>query len=205
MTHDALVPAGGWHTKTTPRMLPPGPAARSLLFRAVSRFAGVFGRRHVPDVFTLMNRNPRLFWAWLFFASRLMPWGKLPAATREMIILRTAWNCRSRYEWGQHVEIALRTGVTDDEIIAISRGPDAFAEDVSRALMRACDEMIADKCISDATWQTLSARYSEKLLIEIMILIGHYEMLAGFLNSSGLPLEPDTETALQAFYQRIRP
>lgn len=205
MTHDALAPAGGWHTKATPRMLPPGPEARSLLFRAVSRFSGVFGRGHVPDVFTLMNRNPRLFWAWLFFASRLMPWGKLSASTREMIILRTAWNCRSRYEWGQHVDIALRTGVTDDDIIAISRGPDAFADDVSRALMSACDEMITDKCISDATWKTLSARYTEKLLIEIMILIGHYEMLAGLLNSSGLPLEPDTETTLQAFYQRIRP
>lgn len=205
MIVDTLAPAGGWHTARTPRMKPPGPAARSPLFRAMSRLSGVFGRTHVPDVFTLMNRNPRLFWAWLFFASRLMPWGKLPAATREMIILRTAWNCRSRYEWGQHVEIALRTGVTDDDIIAISRGPDAFADNVLRALMRACDEMITDKCISDATWQALSARYSEKLLIEIMILIGHYEMLAGFLNSTGLPLEADAETALQAFYQRIHP
>ena len=132
-----------------------------------------------------------------------MPWGRLPGTVREMIILRTAWNCRSRYEWGQHIEIALRVGVTDDEIVALASGPSAFTDPLICAVMQACDEVFNDKCISSDTWKMLSTHYSEKLMIEIMILIGHYEMLAGFLNSAGVALEAETEATLQAFYQRI--
>ena len=203
MDNDFLQPANGWNVLPSPRLHAPAPAARGLLFRTVSQVSGLFGREEIPDVFTVLHINPRLFWAWLLFASRLMPWGKLPAAVREKIILRTAWNCRSRYEWGQHVEIALRVGVSDDEIVAIAGGAEACVDEYEKAVMRACDEVFHDKCISTATWQTLSKRYSDRLLIEIMILIGHYEMLAGFLNSAGIALEADTEAELQAFYRRV--
>lgn len=203
MSHDALAPPRGWYAMSDARLSTPEPATRGLLFRMVAQASRLFGRKQVPDVFTVLNINPRLFWAWLFFASRLMPWGRLPGTVREMIILRTAWNCRSRYEWGQHIEIALRVGVTDDEIVALASGPSAFTDPLICAVMQACDEVFNDKCISNDTWKMLSTHYSEKLMIEIMILIGHYEMLAGFLNSAGVALEVETEATLQAFYQRI--
>lgn len=63
--------------------------------------------------------------------------------------------------------------------------------------------MLTDRCISDATWQELSKHYDEKRLIEIVVLIGHYEMLAGFLNSTGVALEPDIEKVFQDFHRRI--
>jgi alkylhydroperoxidase family enzyme len=200
---DFLCPPHGWAAPAQVRLRPPSPSHRGPLFRSMSLVSGLFGRAEVPDVLTVLNINPRLFWAWLFFASRLMPFGKLPADVREKIILRTGWNCRSRYEWGQHVEIALGAGVSDTEILHVSQGPDAFSDPRERALMRACDEMLQDRLISDATWNTLRESYSEKLLIEIVLLIGHYEMIAGFLNSAGISLEPAIEEALQACYQRI--
>jgi 4-carboxymuconolactone decarboxylase len=150
----------------------------------LGRLSRRLGRQEVPDVISVLHINPRLFWAWLFFASRLMPYGRLPAKLREKIILRTAWNCRSRYEWGQHVDIGLSVGVTDEEIIKITKGPAAFAGHDDQAVIQACDEMCAEQCISDSTWKTLSERYDKKRLIEIMLLIGHYVMIAGFLNSA---------------------
>lgn len=193
---DELQPDGGWVGSSSTRLNPPKVEDRGMFFRSVSLLAKSFGRTQIPDIFSVMHINARLFWAWLFFASRLMPGGKLPAQDREKIILRVAWLCRSRYEWGQHVEIALRVGVSDAQIVELTRN-------TSNILMRACDELVRDKCIADATWQALTAQYDDKLMIEIVMLIGHYEMVAGFLNSAGLQLEDTIEEKLQAFHQRI--
>lgn len=198
-----LVPEGGWAGADRVRLAPPPPPARGALFRSLSGAARLFGRNDMPDVITVLHANPRLFWPWLLFASRLMPFGKLPAALREKVILRMAWLCRSRYEWGQHVEIALRCGVTDAEIVALSRGPDTVADAPERAVLRACDELCREQCVSPATWTELAGHFREPLLIELLLLAGHYQMLAGFLNSAGLVLEPPIEAALQAFHERV--
>ncbi|MGH8456558.1 MAG: carboxymuconolactone decarboxylase family protein [Stenotrophobium sp.] len=203
MSERELEPEGGWHRLPAARLSAPKPAERGAMFRMISSLSRFKGRAQVPDIFSVFHINSRLFWGWLFFASRLMPYGKLPARDREKIILRTAWNCRSRYEWGQHVEIALRVGVSDDDIVRITQGPQAWEGRPEQMLMAACDEVFRSQCISDATWSTLAAHYDEKLLIEIVILIGHYVMVAGFLNSAGLTLEPPIEEKLRAFHQRI--
>ena len=198
-----LKPEGGWAGAALPRLIPPPPAQRGLLFRGISLVAKSFGRSQVPDIFSVLHINARLFWAWLFFASRLMPGGRLPARDREKVILRTGWNCRSRYEWGQHVDIALAVGVTDAEIVRVAQGPQACTDEHERALLLACDEMTRDRCVSEQTWAMLASRLNQKLLIELVILIGHYVMIAGFLNSAGLALEQPIEEKLQRFHQRI--
>lgn len=198
-----LQPEQGWAVAGRLRLPPPPAAQRGLLFRGMSNFSRFLGREEVPDVITVLNINPRLFWAWLFFASRLMPYGRLPAKEREMVILRTGWNCRSRYEWGQHVDMGMSVGLSDDEIQRIAEGPSAWQDAHLRALLLACDEMHTDHCISEASWGVLAQRYSKAMLVELTILIGHYQMIAGFLNSAGLTLEPAIEEKLRAFHQRI--
>ncbi|MFX4635592.1 hypothetical protein ABTB37_19670, partial [Acinetobacter baumannii] len=90
------------------------------------------------------------------------------------------WNCRARYEWGQHVDIGLRAGVSAEDIARVPLGADApgWAPHLA-TLMRACDEFHHDRMIAEPTWQALAAHYDEKLLLEVLMLIGHYEMLAG--------------------------
>src|SRR5690606_6231638 len=127
----------------------------------------------------------------------------LAAPARELIILRTAWLCRSRYEWGQHVEIAERVGVADGDILAVTLGPDAFHDNTLRMLIQACDELHQHNCLSDDTWRQLEIRHRDGELLEIMMLVGHYRMLAGVLISCGLPLEPRMEEHLQSFHARI--
>ncbi|AXQ30339.1 carboxymuconolactone decarboxylase family protein [Solimonas sp. K1W22B-7] len=198
-----LQPERGWVHAAAPRLRPPPPSERGLLFRSVTGGARLFGRKELPDLFPVFHINRRLFWPWLFFASRLMPGGRLKAKEREKIILRTGWNCRCRYEWGQHVEIGLGVGLSDQDILRVSKGPAHAADDRERALLLACDDMAREQCISSDSWAALAAHYSEPLLIEITILIGHYQMVAGFLNSTGIALEPAIEQQLQEFHRRL--
>jgi len=67
---------------------------------------------------------PGLFRKWMPFAGKLLA-GKLPARDRELLILRTAWHCRSPYEWGQHVPPGEGGGHLGRRDRAGRRGPDA--------------------------------------------------------------------------------
>ena len=143
-----------------------------------------------PNIFTTLVRHRRLFRRWSAFAGVLLT-GTLPARDRELMILRTGWLCQAPYEWGQHVVIARREGITDDEIQRITEGPGAAGwTPLEVALLTATDELHADACISDATWAVLAAAYTDEQLIEVPMVIGQYHLVSFTLNSLGVPREP---------------
>ena len=142
------------------------------------------------NIFRTLVRHPGLFRKWLPFGGKLLA-GKLPARDRELAILRTAWNCRAPYEWAQHVPIALRSGVTDEDISRVRGGPDEPGwTPLEAALLRAADELHQRATISDATWSALGKGYDERQLIEIPMLIGHYHLVAFTLNALAVQPEP---------------
>jgi alkylhydroperoxidase family enzyme len=197
-----LAPPGGWRQHTRPRIPPLRASELPLPLRAMLNVAGKWAEKRtgtaiVPDVFLLLLRHPRLFWPWLRFASRLMPYGTLERRDAELVILRVAWNCRCRYEWGQHVAIGLLAGLSADDIKRIALGSEAPGwSPLQSALLAATDDSYREREISEQSWQRLGAHYRTPQLLELSMLIGHYEMLAGVLNSSGLPLEAHTELQL---------
>lgn len=141
------------------------------------------------NIFATLLRHPGLFRKWMPFGGKLLS-GKLPARDRELLILRTAWHCRSDYEWGQHVLLARAVGLSEDEISATARPLDArpwLALDL--ALLHAADELHADSRLSDATWSSLAGTYDERQLIEVTFVVGHYHMVAYALNSIGVERE----------------
>jgi 4-carboxymuconolactone decarboxylase len=143
------------------------------------------------NIFLTMARNPGLFRKWLPFGGKLLVGGKLPAREREMIVLRTARRCGCEYEWGQHVPMGRDAGLTDDEMRALGRldgGVEGWT-DADRTIVSATDELVADRRLTDATWDALAARFDEQQLIELCMLAGHYAMLAGVLNSARVERE----------------
>ncbi|HZU60172.1 MAG TPA: carboxymuconolactone decarboxylase family protein, partial [Solirubrobacteraceae bacterium] len=142
------------------------------------------------NIFATLVRHPGLFRRWLPFGGKLLA-GRLPARDRELLILRTAVLCRAEYEWGQHRLIGLSAGLSESEVERVHDGEDAPGwDDFDATLLRAADELHTQARISDATWERLAARYDERQLIEIPMLVGHYHMVAFALNSLGVELEP---------------
>ena len=144
------------------------------------------------NVFTTCLRNLDLCRVWRPFASYVLGNNNsLPPRAREMLILRTSWNCRADYDWAHHVPSARNAGLSNDEIQRIAKGPDAAGWNaLDAALLRANDELNRDHHISDRTWQALSAQYSEKQLMDLVFTVGEYTMVSMFLNSAGVQLEP---------------
>jgi len=141
------------------------------------------------NIFTTLVRAPGLFRRWMPFGGKLLR-GKIPSRDRELMILRTGWNCGAPYEWAQHAPIALACGLTPEEIDRVALGPDADGWSAFEAtLLTATDELHRDFRISDATWLELSATYTIEQLIELPMLVGHYHLVAMTLNSLGVQLD----------------
>jgi alkylhydroperoxidase family enzyme len=175
---------------TEPRIKPGGRAEIGTVNFVFSRIAGRVTKTGPPNIFTTLGKNPRLLRRWLFFAGALMPGGKLPRIDTELVILRVASNAGSEYEWNQHVPMGKAAGLSDEDIERIKTGPGAAGwSERQSALLSACDDMHSDREISDATWARLTAILDERLLIELCMLIAHYEMLAMVLGT--LRVQPE--------------
>jgi 4-carboxymuconolactone decarboxylase len=156
---------------------------RQLLDEAVA------GAAADANIFTTFVRAPGLFRRWLPFGGKLLK-GKLPARDRELLILRTGWNCGAEYEWAQHARLALSCDLSVAEIDLVAQGPDAQGwVDFEASLLRAADELHSDSMISDATWAELAERYDAEQLIEVPMLVGHYHLVAMTLNTLGVQLD----------------
>jgi AhpD family alkylhydroperoxidase len=174
----------------TPRIAPGDRRDVGLLNWAIAAVSGRVAGTGPPNLFMTLGRNRGLYRGWLHFAGRLMPGGRLPRRETELVILRVAHLSNCHYEFDHHRHLAQRAGITDAEIDRLMADPTSPAwPDRERALLAACDELLAKGDLSDAAWQALSDHYSQRLLIEVLLLIGHYQMLAGVI--SALRIEPD--------------
>lgn len=174
----------------TARIAPGGIRELGPVIWAFSRIAGRATRTAPPAIFTTLGRGRGLFWGWLHFAGKLMPGGRLPRRETELVILRVASLRGCDYEFEHHVRLGRRAGVTAGDVERVRVGSSAAGwQGDERLLMQATEELLASKDLTDATWAELRAAYDERTVIELLLLIGHYDMLATTLMT--LRLEPD--------------
>ncbi|HET9501525.1 MAG TPA: carboxymuconolactone decarboxylase family protein [Marmoricola sp.] len=172
--------------------IPPGTLRQTgPLIWAFSRIAGRVTGTRPPAVFTTLGRGRGLFWGWLHFAGRLMPGGTLPRRETELVILRVAAVRGCDYELTHHARLGRRAGLTADELEQVRTGSTAPGWSAGdRLLLEVAEELLATRDLSDATWWRLSGAYDERTVIELLLLVGHYDMLATTLMTLRLPPDP---------------
>jgi alkylhydroperoxidase family enzyme len=145
----------------------------------------------VSEYTATMLRHPALYNAHMALATVLFR-GALPVRYRELAVLRVGWLSRAPFEWGEHVGMGKRLGgITDAEIEQVIEGSGAAAwgpED--RAILRAVEECMHDAMISVATWTALAGFLDPAQLLELPIVIGHYQGTAYLQNSVRMTLMP---------------
>lgn len=181
---------------STARIAPGARRDVGLFTWTFAQAGGLVSRTEPQKLFLTLGRHRRLFRGWLRFAARLMPGGKLPRRESELVILRVAHLRSCAYEWEHHVRLGRRAGLTREEIQRLTDGPDAGWGPRDAALLAAVDELHRDGDVTDATWERLRAHLDERRLIELVLLAGHYEMLATAINT--LRIEPDRPRGTKA-------
>ena len=138
----------------------------------------------VLNVFGTLAHHPDLLRHWLGFATYLLTASTLEPRLRELVVLRVGWQCRSPYEWGQHVHVGRLAGVTDADLERLTAGPDAAGwTDTARAALAAADELIAHHTLSDATWSALEGQLSRRQVLDLVFLVGQYQLVSAALNA----------------------
>lgn len=150
---------------------------------------GVRKPREDLPALEIMIRHAELYKAHLDVAKKYLAECELDIRDRELAILRIGWLSQAPFEWGAHVKIAKRNGVTAKEIEQVIDGSSANGWcDKDRAILRAMEELHFSSMISDETWAELQEHYNDKKLIELVILAGQYKTVAYYQNCLRLPI-----------------
>jgi 4-carboxymuconolactone decarboxylase len=202
-----------------PRIAPIDEATATADQRALLRRADTSGTG--ANELRTYAHHPVLATNLLPFAHYLAAASTLPPRHRALLILRTAWLCRSAYAWA-HFATAVRRTAADsvpfgvppggvrldavqvdgarlesDDLARIARGPDAPGwQPFEATLLRVADEQHWDAFVSDATWQALTREYDTQRTMDAVFTVAELTMIAGTVNSLRLPVEADTHDRL---------
>jgi len=109
---------------------------------------------------------------------------------REGIILRVAALSDSPFERMQHLDEARKTGWTETEIKAIEAGDRSGSLGTFTPILSFVDECVSHVHVSDAVFADVASALSPRDIATVLILVGHYMMVARFVANLGIELDP---------------
>jgi 4-carboxymuconolactone decarboxylase len=142
------------------------------------------------NIFRMIAQAPANLKPFVDYGTSLLFHTEFDARKREIAILRVAHVTRSRYEWHQHVTIARRVGVTDEEIAKIATdGPVRDFDEEGNLLCRVADEISRDVRLSDEALSAILQRYGRRQAVELILVCSHFNMVSRILESARVEVE----------------
>ena len=161
------------------------------LVNRVRAGAGAGPAVQMPEYMRTMLKHPEIFRCQMEMGTAIFK-GRIPPRERELAVLRCGWLCRAPYEWGEHVDIGKRYGLSDEEVERVTQGSSASGwTEHEAAILRGVEELIGDQVMSDATWEVLAKSWDEAQMIEFPMMVGQYVATAFVQNSLRIRLATD--------------
>lgn len=115
----------------------------------------------------------------------------VPEALKELVIITTAREVTSQYEFSAHARLAREAGVSEETIQAVAKGtaPQGLSGD-EEILVRYTKELVRDHKISDATFNAVRDRFGVQNTVNFTGLIGHYLLVGQILLAFDVELAP---------------
>ncbi|RXT41092.1 carboxymuconolactone decarboxylase [Bradyrhizobium betae] len=124
-------------------------------------------------------RNPELA-PKLSAMSDYLRWNSsLPARLSEFAILITARQWTAQYEWFAHYPLAMKAGLDPEVAKDVANGvrPRAMKDDEA-ALYDLAMALYRDKKVSDDIYRTAQQKFGERGIMDIIGLIGYYDLVS---------------------------
>src|SRR4051794_25847067 len=153
------------------------------------------------NIFRTLAHAETAFRPFLRFGGAVLGQMSLDPIVRELAILAVAKEAEAEYEWIQHVAIARHLGVTDEQIdalaesdacapegadarIAAAAARDGSGDDAGpfsgaqQAAVELAAAVVRGPRISDDLYDCIRAQFSDREIVELLLAIGDYLMLA---------------------------
>ncbi len=147
----------------------------------------------ILNLYRVMAHCPQIGRTFLRLGNMILFKGTLPPNLRELAILRVGNLNRAKYEWTQHVAIALQAGVSQEQIDALPDWENSGSfNGRERAFLRYTDEVTEDIRVKDDTFAALRRFLNEEGMVELTLTIGYYAMVCRILEALQVELENGT-------------
>ena len=172
------------------------------------------------NIFGTLAHAETAFRPFLRFGGAVLGRMALDPLVRELAILTVAKEAEAEYEWIQHVAIAKAVGASDEQIAALAEadscssegadvriaraaradasedgrdGPPPF-DSAQQAAIELAAAVVRGPHVSDQLFECVRAQFSDREIVELLLAIGEYLMLARVMTV----LEVDLDEALGA-------
>lgn len=118
----------------------------------------------------------------------------------ELVIIITAREWSSPYEWNAHHRLAMEAGLKPEIAAAIADGrrPEGMAADET-AVYDFCIELHRNRSVSDVTYARALEQVGEQGIMDMIGLSGWYTLVSMVLNTARVPLPEDATQRLEPF------
>jgi 4-carboxymuconolactone decarboxylase len=115
-----------------------------------------------------------------------------------LMILMAARHWTQQYIWDYWHPLALKAGLSEKIVAAIAeaRRPDEMEREEA-ALHDLADELLANKSVSDRTYQRALECFGEQCIVDAVAALGYFSSLAMIMNVATTPLPEGRTPALQ--------
>ena len=155
-------------------------------------------RRGMGGPFNVLLRSPEMG----DLAQKLGEYARfrpdVPAKLRELAIIVTARHWTAHYEWYAHRRAAAQAGLKEEIITAIAnrKRPTGMQPD-EEVVYNFANELLETKQVSDATFKAVVDKFGEKGVVDIIGVMGYYQMVSMLLNVDRYPLPAGTQPELK--------
>ena len=148
------------------------------------------------NIFRMMAHAPTSFRPLMRLGQSILAGQQLEPELREYAILLAANSYGGRYEWIQHVPIAEACGATAEQIAAIERGDVGAAcfNEKEKAFLAFVDEAARDVRCKDETFSAMKKHFHDREIVETILTIGYYQMLARLTECTDTELDEPAGT-----------
>jgi AhpD family alkylhydroperoxidase len=153
---------------------------------SVSKLVGDIAaqRGAVPHLYKMLLNAPAVAEGWLNYLTAIRQRCSLPAALRELVIIRIAIVNGAPYEADQHRPIALKLGITPQQLDALAQWETSQAfDETQRKVLAYSDAMTKTIQVPDAIFKAVQDIFSPKELVELTATVAGYNMVSRFLEA----------------------
>ena len=142
-------------------------------------------RGSVLHLYRMLLNSPPVAQGWLNFLTAIRQKSSLEGAIREMVIMRVAVVNGAPYEAEQHAPIAIREGMTREQVDALANWETSDLFDArQRAVLAYSDSMTRQIHVPDEVFAAASGHFNEREMVELTATIAAYNMVSRFLEAT---------------------
>ena len=161
-------------------------------------------RKNLGGPFNVLLRSPEMGDFAQAFGAQARFHSSLPPRLNELAICVTARFWTVQFEWNAHRRAAAQAGLSEDIIQAIATGkrPAKMAADET-AVYNFATELLKNHSVSDATYAAAKNTLGEKGVVDMIAVMGYYQLVGMLLDVDRYPLAAGTQPELKPLGQLL--